>query len=248
MEGVVGFHPVREALRARRRRLLRLHVREGLRHPGLPELVELAGAAGVPVEWARGEALPLEPGLRTQGLWLEAGPLPELDLGGLLVATAGRVGARRLVLLDGVEDPQNAGAVARVADASGADALVLTARRSPPLGAAMCRASAGALEHLPVARVSNLARALIALREAGFWSVGADAAARESLFAAPDRVFQGDLALVFGAEGRGLRPGVARQLDHRLRIPLAGHVGSLNVAAAAAVVLFEALRRGPPPG
>jgi 23S rRNA (guanosine2251-2'-O)-methyltransferase len=245
MEPVVGFHPVREALRARRRKLVRLRYRTGLRHPGLAELLALAQAAGVPAQAVSTASLSDSPAaeLRHQGLWLEAGPLPVLDLEALLEATSASAGRRRLVLLDGVEDPQNVGAVARVAEASGAHGLVLTLRRAPPLGAAVSRASAGAIEHLPTARVANLARALDRVRQAGFWSVGADATRGEDLFETGPRVWQGELALVFGAEGRGLRPGLAKLLDYRVRIPLCGRVGSLNVAAAAAVVLFEVARR-----
>jgi 23S rRNA (guanosine2251-2'-O)-methyltransferase len=148
------------------------------------------------------------------------------------------------VALDGVEDPQNLGAIIRVAEAAGAQGLVLTARRAPPLGAAVARASAGAVEHLPVARVGNLRRALQQLQGGGFWLIGADPAEGEDLFQSADRIWQGDLAVVFGAEGRGLRRGVLGLLDHRIRIPMLGQVGSLNVAAAAAVVLFEVVRRG----
>jgi 23S rRNA (guanosine2251-2'-O)-methyltransferase len=99
------------------------------------------------------------------------------------------------------------------------------------------------VEHLPVARVPNLSRALEHLRREGFWTLGADPEAGDDLFDAPARVFEGDLAVVLGAEGRGLRPGVERLLDHRVRIPMAGRLASLNVATAAAVVLFEVLRR-----
>lgn len=244
MELVVGFHPVREALRARRRPLLALRVREGLRHKGLPQLIELAGKAEIAVrELPSGELERGVPeGLRGQGLVLEAGPLPAVDCLELLAGPA----PHRLVVLDGVEDPRNLGAIARVAEASGCVGLVQAARGAPPLGAVASRASAGAIEHLPVARVSNLARALRLLQEAGVWLVGADSTGGDDLFATPDRMWGGDLALVLGAEGRGLRPGIARLLDHRVRIPMAGRVGSLNVSTAAAVVLFEALRRTAP--
>ncbi len=250
MDRVVGFHPVREALRARRRRLRRLRIREALAHPGLPELRALAAAADLPVESVPAATLHagLPPELRTQGIVLEAGPLPSPSLDELansvLSGAPPRGGrAARLVLLDGVEDPQNVGAVVRVAEVSGAAGLLLGARRSPPLEGALARASAGAVEHLPVCRVPNLARGLDGLRERGFWILGADAEGPEALFDSPDRLWDGPLVLVFGAEGRGIRPGVAARLDHRLRIPVAGQVASLNVASAAAVVLFEVLRR-----
>jgi 23S rRNA (guanosine2251-2'-O)-methyltransferase len=173
---------------------------------------------------------------------LLAGALPELGLRSLVERL--RPGSR-LVLLDGVEDPQNLGAIARVADAAGVSGIVLTTRHAPPLSPTVSRTSAGAIEWLPVARVANLIRAIEDLKRAGFWVVGADPEAAPELYDLPDPLFRGHLALVLGAEGRGLRPGVLKQLDHPVRIPMRGRVGSLNVAAAAAAVLYEVLRRTP---
>jgi 23S rRNA (guanosine2251-2'-O)-methyltransferase len=238
-----GWHAVLEALRARRRRMLRLRVRQGLRHAKLPLLLEAAAAAGVAAEEVPAEAIALSapPGVQTQGVALLVGPLPELPL----AALARGVPPRTLVALDGVEDPQNVGAIARAAEGAGATGLVVTRRHAPPLGSAVSRASAGAIEWLPVARVPNLPRALRELQGLGFWVFGLDATAGDDLFALPPRVRAGDRVLVLGAEGRGLRPGVARVLDHRVRIPLRGHIDSLNVAAAAAVALFELAPRAP---
>jgi 23S rRNA (guanosine2251-2'-O)-methyltransferase len=121
--------------------------------------------------------------------------------------------------------------------------MVLSKRRAPPLSPAVARASAGAIEWLPVARVTNLARAIQYLKSEGFWVVGADPSATESLYEVPDRVLQGDLAVVLGAEGRGLRPEVRKLVDHPVRIEMRGQVASLNVSAAGAVLLYELLRR-----
>jgi 23S rRNA (guanosine2251-2'-O)-methyltransferase len=183
------------------------------------------------------------PGAKTQGVVLETGPLPELSLDALLREIATPAGSRLLVALDGVEDPQNVGAIIRVADGAGVAGLVLTRRHAPPLGPAVARASAGAVEHLPVARAPNLARAIKELKKHGFWAIGADAEEGEDVFGVGDKVLSGDLVLILGAEGRGIRAGVGSVLDHRVRVPLAGRVASLNVSAAAAVVLFEVLRR-----
>jgi 23S rRNA (guanosine2251-2'-O)-methyltransferase len=150
-----------------------------------------------------------------------------------------------LVALDGVEDPQNVGAIVRVADSAGVDGLILTHRRSPPLGPALARASAGAVEWLPVARVPNLRGALKLLKKEGFWALGAEPEGPVSLFDTPESITRGPLVVVLGSEGKGLRPGVLEEIDHRVRIPMAGRVASLNVATAAAVVLFELLRRDP---
>jgi 23S rRNA (guanosine2251-2'-O)-methyltransferase len=244
-EIIFGLHPVLEALRARRRPLWRLRIREDLEREELGELNERAEAAGVPVERTSRQELQiaLPSGAKSQGLVLEAGPLPSPSLEELQSLSAPAASRRCLVALDGVEDPQNLGAVIRVAEAAGVLGMMLTARRAPPLGAAVARASAGAVEHLPVSRVGNLRRALGQLKDGGFWVIGADAETGEDLFRTPDRVWQGDLVLVFGAEGRGIRRGVLQLLDHRVRIPMVGSVSSLNVASAAAVVLFESVRR-----
>ena len=234
-----GVHPVLEALRARRRSFERVRLRRGLRRPGIDEIRAAAESAGVRVEEVEPEALlaGIPEGAPTQGVLLDAGPLPEVPLDSL----AGEPGL--IVALDGVEDPQNVGAIARVAEAAGARGLVLTRRHAPPLGAVVSRASAGAIEWLPTSRVPNLGRALNTLKDKGFWVFGCDPEASAGLFDLDSRVLGESQVVVLGAEGRGLRPGILRALDHRVQIPMQGRVASLNVATAAAVILFELGRR-----
>lgn len=244
-ERLLGAHSAREAMRARRRALHRLLLRRGAEGALRGELVALAALAeraGVPVEElpARDFDRLAPPGSLHQGVVLEAGPLPVLALEALLPAPG--EGAW-LVALDGVEDPQNLGAILRVADAAGARGALVPDRRSAPLSPAVSRASAGALEQLPVASVGNLARALHLLKEQGFWVHGAAPDAALDLFETPDRLFDRRLVLVVGAEDRGLRPGVRAAVDTLYRIPMRGRVESLNVATATAVVLFEWARR-----
>jgi len=249
-ERLFGLHSVREAIRAGRRPLFRLLVRRGDRREVVAALMRDAAAAGLDVvEVEADELLPPESDERSgvfpgtgnpQGVALEVGPLPELSLEELC---GQREGPQRFVALDGVEDPQNLGAISRVADAAGVGGMILTAHRAPPLSSAVTRASAGAIEWLPVARVANLRRALQDLKDKDFWVVGADPEAPVSIYQAPDSLLQGDLVVVLGAEGRGLRPGVRALVDHPLKVPMQGSVGSLNVATAGAVVLFELLRR-----
>ena len=247
VEYLHGLHCIREALRARRRVLHRLLLRRDLRRREIDALIEDALSADVPVEsvdvetiarlGSAGESNP-------QGVLLAAGPLPEHRcVGDLLAEQVVPAGGRRLVALDGVEDPRNVGAIARVADAAGAQGLILCERRAPPLSPALARASAGAIEWLPVARVGNLGRAFTDLAAEGFWLVGADPESDASLFELEDRLLSGDLVGVLGAEGRGLRPGVRQRIDHPVRIPMRGRVASLNVAAACAVILYEVQRR-----
>lgn len=241
-ELLAGLHPVGEALRAGRRRLLRLRLRADRARPGLEPLASLAEGAGVPVAWL--PEAELRRGLRSdvadQGAVLEAEALPTVALAELFAAGPGPV---RLLALDGVEDPQNLGALLRVAEAAGVAGVVLTDRRAPPLGPAVSRASAGALEWVRVARVPNLVRALRSCQEAGFWIVGLDHELGEDLYASPDKMWGSPLVFVLGAEGRGLRRGVRDVVDHPLRVPMRGRVSSLNVATAGAVALFEAVRR-----
>jgi 23S rRNA (guanosine2251-2'-O)-methyltransferase len=159
----------------------------------------------------------------------------------LFVAAPAIPGAARLLLaLDGVEDPQNLGALLRVADGAGVDGIVLTERRSAPISPVAVKASAGAAEHLRIARVVNLVRALEDLKRHNLWIIGLDERGASDY----DKFdFTGDCVLVLGREGAGLHDLVRRTCDHLLRIPMAGGVSSLNVSAAGAVVLYEAARQ-----
>ena len=239
-EELVGTHVIREALRAQRRRLYRLSVKTGGRGEEIEELCDLAADLGVP--WSEDPDLVEGRAGNVQGAVLTAGPLPQLSLEDLIVSRPET--DWRLVALDGVEDPQNLGAIARVAEGVGAHALILTERRAPPVSAAVSRASAGAVEWLPVARVPNLAKALTSLRAEGVWSFGAEVGSGTSLYEVPARWLKGDRVLVLGAEGRGLPEGVRGCLDYCVEIPTVGRIESLNVATAAAVLLFEFQRRG----
>lgn len=240
-----GFHPVREALRAQRRTLARLWLRAGSPRDDHAELAELARRAGVPVEIVdRSEIESRVIGdAQTQGVALEAGPLPELSLEELVARVHESGGTKTLVALDGVEDPQNVGALARVAESAGANGLILTDRRAPDLTPAVARASAGAIDWLPVARVPNLNRALGGLQREGYWIVAAAAEDGKSLFEMEDRLLDGPVVLVLGAEGKGVRPSVLKASDHRVWIPMQGEVASLNVSTAGAVILYDLLRR-----
>jgi 23S rRNA (guanosine2251-2'-O)-methyltransferase len=242
-EQLTGVHASMEAILAQRRKLRVLRVREGPQRPEVAAVVAAARQAGIPIEsvgdpqfaeFASGAGNP-------QGVVLEAEPLPELSLESLLQSI--EVENPTLVALDGVEDPQNLGAIARVAEAAGVAGLILPRRRSAPLSPAAARASAGAIEWLPCARVPNLPRALNEMKSKGFWVFGSEPEGSLDLFELPDRALEGRRVVVFGAEGRGVRRGVERALDYRVRIPLGGRVASLNVSSAAAVFLFELNRR-----
>ncbi len=242
---LTGLHPVREALRARRRRLDGLILRAGRPGPALREIIDLARVLGVPVEQVEVEALDrrVEGEWNHQGVALRVGPLPELSMAELFDVAGQAPPGRRILALDGVEDPQNVGAVARVAESAGVLGMILTQRRAPALTPSVARASAGAIEWLPVARVSNLGRALAELQSRDYWILAAAPDAQRSLYDMKDRILTGNLVVVLGAEGKGLRPSILNQADHRVGIPMRGRVDSLNVSTAGAVLLYDLLRR-----
>jgi 23S rRNA (guanosine2251-2'-O)-methyltransferase len=170
-----------------------------------------------------------------QGVCAEAGEYPYADAPDLLA------GADPLIVaLDQVADPQNLGAICRTAEAAGVTGVVIPRHRSAEVTPAVCRASAGAVEHLPLARVRNLADFLAAAKAAGCWVYGADAEAGVP-YDRPD--YRGGVVVVLGSEGRGLRPRVAAACDQLVAIPRRGQVASLNVSAAAAVLVYEILQR-----
>jgi len=170
-----------------------------------------------------------------QGVVAEVEPYPYAGAAELL-----RIEGALLVALDQVQDPRNLGAVARSADAAGAAGLVIPERRSAAVTAVACKASAGAVEHLPIARVRNLSDWLDEAKEAGFWLWGADAAAEQAPW---DVDLSGPTVLVLGGEGKGLRPRVASSCDGLVSLPQRGKIDSLNVSAAATALLFEAVRQ-----
>lgn len=231
---VVGRRPALEAVRSGA--AIELVVARGARRTeGLRELLAAAGAARVPLRWASPrEVAELAAGARDQGV--------AALIRGMVPLTEGDLTRRRwsedaiVVALDGVSDPQNVGGIARTAEAAGAEALILRRRRGAGLTASAARASAGALLHLPVAEVANLARALDRLKAAGFWVVGLDEEAGRSVVDA--RRPPGHLAVVVGSEGQGMSRLVRQACDELLAIPMRGRVASLNVSVATGVALF----------
>lgn len=233
---VYGINPVLEALRAGRVTAVRVGQRSGGR---IQELLALAAERGVRVQRVDGQLLDrLARGGVHQGVVADVDDAPADYSVEELVR--GTVGPPLIVVLDGVEDPHNVGAILRTADAAGVNGVVMQNRRSAALGGAAAKASAGAVAHVRIAQVVNIARALDALKESGVWTVGlADDATTnydEIDFLMPS-------AIVVGAEGSGLRRLVREKCDFTARIPMRGHVSSLNVSVAAGIVLFEARRQ-----
>ena len=229
-EVIYGIRPVIEALRSRRREVFEILDTKGNR-----EVAEAAAASGVSVRKApRARVEDLARGGAHQGVVARVGPYPYAYLDELLAFPD-----PLLVVLDGVTDPRNLGAVLRAADGAGATGIVIPKDRAVGVTAAAVKASAGASEHVPVARETNLRRGIDRMKEAGVWVYAAEVG--ETLYSGMD--LTGPVALVLGSEGRGVRRLVREGCDGALSIPMLGAVGSLNVSVAAAVLLYEVRRQ-----
>jgi 23S rRNA (guanosine2251-2'-O)-methyltransferase len=239
-EKLTGIHAVREALAAGQP-LQTILIGKGLHGGRLDEIVRLARQNGVHVRFEERVQLDRAAGTREhQGVVALLAASAAISLENLLSRSdpGGKPGL--LVLLDGVEDPQNLGAVIRTALAAGANGVIVPERRTAGLTEATARASAGAVAHLPVARVTNLARTMEELKEVGYWLVGLDERADRSH---SDVDMVGPIALVLGGEGKGLHQLVRERCDFLAAIPTSGPVRSLNVSVAAGIALFEAVRQ-----
>jgi 23S rRNA (guanosine2251-2'-O)-methyltransferase len=232
---IYGINPVLEALRAGRVRELRVGERADDR---LKQLLALAGERGVRVRRVEADRLD-----RDSRRGVHQGVIAEIEEAadyGIEEIVSGASQAPLVVVLDGIEDPHNLGAILRTADAAGVDGVVVQSRRAASRTGVAAKASAGALAHVKIAEVVNIARAVDELKEAGVWTVGLAAEAADA-YDAIDLTLP--TALVLGAEGAGLRRLVRERCDRLASIPMRGHVSSLNVSVAAGVVLFEAVRQ-----
>jgi len=228
-----GIHPVAESLRAKHP-LERLLVAQGAGGPRVQEIIDLARRASIPVRFEPRAALDRLAGTSAhQGVVAMGAAQRYADLDAVAASAM-------LVVLDGIEDPHNLGAIIRTAHAAGAGAVVIPERRAASVTDVVAKAAAGALEHLPVVRVTNINRALEELKQRGFWIYGLDERGAEAY----DQVnYASPAAVVLGGEGKGLHEQVRKHCDALVRIPMAGRISSLNVSVAAGVMLFEWRRR-----
>jgi 23S rRNA (guanosine2251-2'-O)-methyltransferase len=237
---VYGLRPVGELLESRREVSV-LYVADGERSREIERLSAAARAAGVTVTARpRADLDELAGGKPHQGALAVAGDFAYLEPEALLAQVTARLEVPLLLVLDGVQDPQNLGALVRSAHVLGAHGVIVPKDRAAQVTGAVVRASAGATEHTPIARAANLHRTLEQLKRAGVWTVAATADGGEDPWKLD---LTAPVALVLGSEGRGLRPLTARTCDLAARIPMAGRVASLNVAAAGAILLYEAARQ-----
>jgi len=236
-----GIHPVREGLRGRRRPL-ELFVLDGPLGERVQKLVDLAAEQGVPVRRRQRVDLDRLVGRPYhQGVVLSIEPFTYCELDDLLAAWRNSGRQALFLLLDGITDPHNFGAILRNADAAGCHGVIVAKDRSCPVTGVVDKASAGAAEHLPICQVTNLGRTIEQLQAAGVWVYGLSGEVAETPVYTEN--LTGNVALVIGSEGEGLRQRTRQLCDGLLAIPMAGRVASLNAASASAVALFEVVRQ-----
>jgi 23S rRNA (guanosine2251-2'-O)-methyltransferase len=241
---ICGINAVAEKLKSAPDDVVELLIADGRDRARVRPLADEARRRGVAVRVVSPQELgALTGGTAHQGVAAAVAPYNYLSLDELLAETKGR--AIRVLVLDGITDPQNFGALLRSAEGAGLRHIVIAKDRAAGVTAAVVKSSAGAVNHLKIYRVTNIARALEELKKHGFWVVGLDAEARETIY---DRDYPPALAVVLGSEAKGMRPLIQRECDFLASIPMSGRVASLNVSVAAGVFLYELARqlRGSP--
>jgi len=239
MHYIYGINAVSEALKARGRAFEWVGMAKERHDLRLQRLIEDCRRLAVPVRFLERTKLDRMAGNAShQGVVAVTSAKQYSDLDDVVGAKRGQHSL--VVVLDGVEDPHNLGAILRTADAAGADGIVIPERRAASVTGTVTKASAGASEHLPIAKVTNIARTVEELKERNIWTVGLDERGSQTYDALD---YNMDCALVLGAEGKGLHDLVKRKCDFLVSIPMLGKVSSLNVSVAAAIVLYEIVRQ-----
>jgi len=237
---IYGVQPVLEALLSGERRIEKIWMAYGRSGPGMARILSLARQRRVLVSQRDRATLDEKAGTdKHQGVLALCSPVTRIPLEPFLQGLP-QGEPRFLALLDGVEDPHNLGAVIRTACSAGVQGILLPDRRISPVTPVVAKASAGALEHIPMVEVGNASEALRQVREQGILVIGADPDGDKNLY---ELDLRADLCLVLGGEGRGVRPGLRKLCDHRVKVPMVGPVASLNVSVASAVLFYEVVRQ-----
>jgi len=241
-EWIAGKHSLLEALRAGRT-INKIWVAEGAqKHLTQPILAE-AKNRGIVVQFVDKRKLDqMAPGMQHQGVVAQAAPYAYVEVEDLLARAAEREEPPFLLILDEIEDPHNLGSILRTAECTGVHGVIIPKRRSAAVTATVSKTSAGAVEYVPVARVTNLVQTMEQLKEAGVWIVGTDVAAKEEIYGGGD-ILSGSVAVVIGNENQGMGRLVRENCDVLLKLPMNGKLNSLNASVAAGVVMYEVLRR-----
>lgn len=241
MDIIYGINPVTEALKMESCRILRIAVSRDAGNEPVQKIMLLAAEKSIPVAFQEKRELEKLAGHRShQGIVGLCKPFAYAELDRIIENRHQTPLRCLLLLLDGITDPQNLGALIRTAHCFGADGVVVPGHRSASVNATVVKASAGAALYTPVARIANMARALDDLKEKGFWVYGADAASGQDMNAAS---YHGDVGLVMGSEGEGLRSIIKKKCDFLLSIPMKGKIDSLNVSVAAGILLHDIHRK-----
>jgi 23S rRNA (guanosine2251-2'-O)-methyltransferase len=241
MEILYGIHPVREALNAGHRAFTEIYLVEDRISKALKPIEALAESLEIPAIKVKAAYLKsLAKTSRHQGVAARVSSYPFTDISEITDVSKKSQHHSFLLLLDNVQDPHNLGALARTALCAGVEGMVITRDRSAGPTPAACRASAGALEHLPLARITNMAKFVKELKKKEFWIIGMDGAAEQSVFSVD---LSGNIAIIIGGEERGIRPLVKKECDYLVSIPQTGLINSLNASTAGAVVMYEVFRQ-----
>lgn len=240
-EIIYGINPILEALRSERQGLNKILLAEGKEGGPIRLLRQLAREKGIPVQVSPKEALDRLAGSgHHQGILGFTAASSYSTWDDLLDRVRSAQGKAIVLVLDSIEDPQNLGSLIRTAEACGVRGVILPKDRAAGITPAVVKASAGAVAHLPIVRVTNLASTLEELKKEGFWIVGADSRAEKSLY---ELKFDMNVGVIIGGEGKGVRPLLLKKCDYTVSIPMKGKVSSLNAGIAGAVILFEVLRQ-----
>ena len=236
---LAGRNAVMEALKGSSR-INRLMVADGSSEGSIRELIAVAKEKGVPVQFLERSKLDsMAKGIRHQGVLAQVSPVEYVELEDILSKAREKPEDPFIILLDELEDPHNLGAILRSADAAGAHGVLIPKRRSCPLSATVAKTSAGAVEHVPVARIGNIVQTIKALKEEGLWVAGADMDGKNYY----EADLTGPLLLVVGSEGQGIGRLVKEQCDFIVRIPMLGAINSLNASVAGSVLMFEVTKQ-----
>ncbi len=241
MEILYGIHPVQEALNAGRRSFTEIYFSRDRISKTLKPVEALAGYLKIPVTKVNAAYLKsLAKTSRHQGVAARVSSYPFTDISDIMAVSKKSQQNSFLLLLDNVQDPHNLGALARTAICAGVEGMVITRDRSAGPTPSACRASAGALEHLPLARITNMVKFIKELKKKEFWITGMDGAAEQSIFSVD---LSGNIAIIIGGEERGIRPLVKKECDYLVSIPQTGPIDSLNASTAGAVAMYEVFRQ-----
>lgn len=236
---LAGRNAVMEALKGSSR-INRLMVADGSSEGSIRELIAVAKEKGVPVQFLERSKLDsMAKGIRHQGVLAQVSPVEYVELEDILSKAREKQEDPFIILLDELEDPHNLGAILRSADAAGAHGVLIPKRRSCPLSATVAKTSAGAVEHVPVARIGNIVQTIKTLKEEGLWVAGADMDGKNYY----ETDLTGPLLLVVGSEGQGIGRLVKEQCDFIVRIPMLGAINSLNASVAGSVLMFEVTKQ-----